>query len=78
MTRILACTDGSLYAPSVYEHAAWAAIRLDAAVEVLHMLRRQPGAASRSDLSGAIGFDASQDLLQKMVELDEAQGRLAQ
>ncbi|PWC28388.1 universal stress protein [Teichococcus aestuarii] len=78
MARILACTDGSIYAPSIYGHAAWAASRLNAAVEVLHMLDRHPGAAREAELSGAIGFDASQDLLRKMVELDEAQGRLAQ
>jgi nucleotide-binding universal stress UspA family protein len=78
MKTILACTDGSIYAPSIYEHAAWVATRLNTAVEVLHMLDRPPAAARRSDLSGAIGFDASQDLLQNMVELDEAQGRLAQ
>jgi nucleotide-binding universal stress UspA family protein len=78
MTKILACTDGSIYAPSIYGHAAWAAARLGAAVEVLHMLDRHPGAVTATDLSGTIGFDASQGLLQKMVELDEAQGRLAQ
>ncbi|MCI0754724.1 universal stress protein [Teichococcus vastitatis] len=78
MKTILACTDGSIYAPSIYEHAAWVATRLNTAVEVLHMLDRSPAAARRSDLSGAIGFDASQELLQNMVELDEAQGRLAQ
>ena len=27
MSTILACTDGSLYAPSIYQHAAWAAER---------------------------------------------------
>ena len=28
MPRVLACTDGSIYATSVYDHAAWAAERL--------------------------------------------------
>jgi hypothetical protein len=30
MPTILACTDGSIYAASVYQHAAWAAHRLSA------------------------------------------------
>lgn len=38
MNKILACTDGSLYAPSVFRHAAWAADRLEVPVHVLHML----------------------------------------
>ncbi len=59
MPRILACTDGSIYANSVYDHAAWAAERLGgASVQVLHVLDRAAGAAP-ADRSGAIGFDAS-------------------
>ena len=37
MTRILACIDASIYATSVVDHAAWAADRLGAEIEVLHV-----------------------------------------
>lgn len=77
MTTILACTDGSVYAPSIYDHAAWAAGRLQAGVQVLHMIEHpeQPGP---NDVSGAIGFDASAELMAELVTLAETQGRLAQ
>jgi nucleotide-binding universal stress UspA family protein len=77
MTRILACTDGSLYAASVYDHAAWAATRMGAAaVQVLHVLERAVEAAT-ADRSGTLGFDASEELLKDLVELDAARGRVA-
>jgi nucleotide-binding universal stress UspA family protein len=77
MRRIIACTDGSRYAPSVYAHAAWAASRLSTSVEVLHVHDRPADPRERGDLSGAIGSDASEDLLDEMLELDAARARLA-
>lgn len=75
--NILACTDGSIYAPSVYQHAAWAAERLDAAVHVLHMLNPHHEAPVKTDLSGSIGFNARRHLLEEIVELEAAQSKLA-
>jgi nucleotide-binding universal stress UspA family protein len=77
MTTILACTDGSVYAPSIYDHAAWAAGRLQAGVQVLHMIEH-PAQPGPNDVSGAIGFDASAELMAELVTLAETQGRLAQ
>lgn len=37
MSTLLTCTDGSAYAPSLYQFTAWAAARLAASVEVLHV-----------------------------------------
>jgi len=76
-SNILACTDGSIYAPSVYRHAAWAAERLDAAVNVLHMLNPHHEIPVKTDLSGSIGFNARQHLLDEIVELEAAQARVA-
>jgi nucleotide-binding universal stress UspA family protein len=77
MPRVLACTDGSIYADSVYGHAAWAAERLGgASVQVLHVLDRA-AAAAPADRSGAIGFDASEELLRELAELDAERGRVA-
>lgn len=76
MSAILTCTDGSLYAASVYQHAAWAAKRLDMPVRVLHMVE----AAIRStatDFSGSLGFDAGDELLEELAKLGETSGRLA-
>ncbi len=76
MPRVLACTDGSIYATSVYDHAAWAAERLGgASVQVLHVLDRA-AAETPADRSGAIGFDASEELLRELTELDAQRARV--
>jgi nucleotide-binding universal stress UspA family protein len=76
MPTILACTDGSLYAPSVYRHAAWAAFRHGAALHVLHVIERHETRAG-VDLSGSIGFDANAELLAELAKLDESHARVA-
>ncbi|HEV7266979.1 MAG TPA: universal stress protein [Falsiroseomonas sp.] len=77
MARILACTDGSIYAESILDHAAWASARLGGAgVRVLHVLDRT-GAALPVDRSGTLGLDESEELLRELATLDEARGRLA-
>ena len=76
MPVILSCTDGSLYAPSVYDHSIWAAQRLAGSVHVLHMLEHPERVPS--DASGAIGLDAQAELMSELVTLAEGQARLAQ
>ena len=77
MNRILTCTDGSSYAPSVYDHSAWAARRCGASVHVLHMIdpQREPG--SFFDLSGNLGPDTGKGLLEEIVRVEESRNRLA-
>lgn len=77
MPTILACSDGSTYALSVYQHSAWAAVRLSAAVEVLHVIDHHRERTPTHDLSGAIGFDASSELIEELTKLEEARGRVA-
>jgi nucleotide-binding universal stress UspA family protein len=77
MPTILACTDGSTFAPSVYQHAAWAATRLPADVEVLHVINHHREHSPTHDLSGAIGVDATAELTEELTKLEEAQGRVA-
>jgi nucleotide-binding universal stress UspA family protein len=77
MPTIIACTDGSTFAPSVYQHAAWAALRLSAGIEVLHVINHHREHSQTHDLSGAIGIDASAELTEELTKLEEAQGRVA-
>lgn len=77
MSTILSCTDGSLYARSVYEHTAWAARRLQAAVHVLHLVEDHRQLAAMADLSGAIGIDAQQKLTEELVALEETKAKVA-
>lgn len=74
---ILACTDGSPYAPSVYRYAAWASQQMEASVHVLHMLNPHHENPVKTDLSGAMGFDAHQTLLEELVELEATNARVA-
>ena len=78
MSKVLACIDPSIYATSVVDHAAWAAERLDAAIEVLHVIQRKDAVAARHDLSGAVGLGAKSALLDELTRIDEAEGKLAQ
>jgi len=76
-TLVLACIDGSNYAPAVGDAAAWAALRLEAPLSFLHVLSKveQP---RRADLSGSIGLGARETLLEELAELDAKRGKLAQ
>ena len=77
MSRILACIDASEYATSVCDHAAWAAKRIGASVESLHVIQRKDTISARRDLSGAVGLGAKSSLMEELATLDEAEGRLA-
>lgn len=76
MNTILTCTDGSLYAPSIYQHSAWAAARLSASIHVLHFIERDEMPINH-DLSGSIGFDANAELLAELARHDESHARVA-
>lgn len=76
MPAILACTDGSVYATSVYQHAAWAAHRLGTTVEVLHVTDRRSAPAAHVDLANALGFDASMRLTEELISVEEAYARV--
>jgi nucleotide-binding universal stress UspA family protein len=77
MKQILACTDGSQYATSVYDHAAWVAGRTGASVHLLHMLDPLHERANSADWSGNLTTDTSDELLQEFVRLEEARSKLA-
>ncbi|MCC5988149.1 MAG: universal stress protein [Pararhodobacter sp.] len=76
MTRkIIALVDGSIYAQSVCEHAAWVAGRTGWAVELLHVLGRREG-VEKADYSGSIALGARTALLEELAELDAQRARL--
>ena len=73
--KIIALVDGSIYAASVCDHAAWVAARTDAPVELLHVLGRREGADTR-DRSGTIALGARTALLNELAELDAQRAKL--
>ena len=70
--KVLACVDKSHYADYVADYAAWAAKRLDAPLEFLHVIDNYPSESLGEDRSGAIGIDANENLLKKLTAEGEA------
>ncbi len=54
--KVLACVDRSHFANTIADAAAWAANRLNAPLEFLHILDRHQEVGSGEDHSGAIGL----------------------
>lgn len=75
--KVLACVDQSHFADYVADYAAWAARRMDAPLEFLHVIDRHPELGSGEDHSGAIGIDAQENLLTKLSAEDEARTKNA-
>ena len=73
--RVLACVDQSKFAESVADHAAWAATRLGAPLEFLHVIDHHQETATGVDRSGAIGMDTQEHLLAELAGEDEARSR---
>lgn len=79
MTKLLVCIDGSAYADNICTNAAWVAKRLNAEVDLLHVLRRHSDyEAPSSDHTGSIGLGARSGLLEELAKVDEERGRLDQ
>ncbi|MDQ0316301.1 universal stress protein [Amorphus orientalis] len=78
MSKLVALVDGSIYAHSVCQHAAWIAARTDASVEILHVLGRREISGSQQDYSGSISLGARTALLEELSSLDEQRAKLAQ
>lgn len=73
--KIVALVDGSAYAASVCDHAAWIAARTGAPVELIHVLSRRDLPAS-NDHSGTIKLGARTALLEELAALDAQRARL--
>ncbi|ERL57002.1 universal stress protein [Psychrobacter aquaticus] len=72
--HILACIDGSAVTESVCDYAAWYASRLNLPVGLLHV--SEVPASTRRDLSGAIGINSRQFLLEELTQLDEQRAKV--
>lgn len=73
--KVLACVDLSPYAEHVADHAAWAAARMAAPLEFLHVIDRHAALQGSQDHSGAIGANAQETLLKTLSEEDAARTR---
>lgn len=73
--KVLACVDQSRFADDVADYAAWAAERMAASLEFLHIIERHAEIATQADHSGAIGIDAQELLLDELSHQDEARSK---
>lgn len=76
--KILTLIDGSTYAESVCDHAAWIAGKIDATVEILHVIGRRDLTSEPVNLSGNIGLGARTALLEELADLDAQKAKVAQ
>ena len=75
--KILACVDATAQAGVVTDYASWAARRLDAPIELLHVLERHVPLSGSQDHSGSIGLDAQERLMEQLTREDAERTRLA-
>jgi len=78
MHGIIALVDGSVYTRSVCDHAAWAAGRLGAGVELLHVLARPTLSGAAPDFSAYLDPQTRDALLAVLAAHDEQTAKLAQ
>lgn len=76
MIKLIAFIDGSNYSKSVCDHSAWIAGRVEASVDLIHILGRRDESSTPVDLSGSIGLGARTALLEELAELDGKMARL--
>jgi nucleotide-binding universal stress UspA family protein len=76
--KLIALVDGSPYSASVCDHAAWAAGRIGAGVEVFHMLGRRERPSVPADLSGNLRLGARSALLDELARSDADRAKLVQ
>ncbi len=78
MTKLIAFIDGSAYAESVLDHAAWVATTVAAGVDVVHVIGRRDVSSTPFDLSGSLALGARSSLLNELAEHDRQRAKLAQ
>lgn len=78
MSKIIALVDGSVYAQSVCDHAAWIATRTGADVELIHVLGHRRGSGAPNNLSGNIALGARSTLLKDLSERDVETAKVSQ
>jgi len=73
---VLACIDGSSLTEAVCDYAAWIAQRVDTPLKLLHMIDHHHEAAAHLDLSGNIGLDSQQHLLDELTAAEQQLSKL--
>jgi len=75
-SNVVACIDGTEISMAVCDMAAWAALAMQAPLEILHVLDKSDYPA-KPDYSGNLAVGARSALLDELSKLDEKRGKLA-
>jgi len=73
---VLAGIDGSSLTNAVCDYAAWITARVGAPLKLLHTIDHHPETAIHTDLTGNIGIDSCDHLLEDIIELDRQRSKL--
>lgn len=73
--EVLACIDGSRFSAAVCDYASWVSLKTGAPLTLLHNIEHSSNAAL-VDLSGAIGLNSRETLLQELTEVEAQRARL--
>ena len=69
MEKIILCSDGSTFSETNYQYGAWFAQQCRAPIEVLYLSESRRSQRKLKNLSGSIGFNASEALLERIVQV---------
>lgn len=72
---VLSCIDGATFSEAVCDYAAWIAKAVSAPITFLHAIE-QLNTPAVSDLTGAIGLGASEELLDELISVEQNRTRL--
>ncbi|UYO73506.1 universal stress protein [Halomonas qinghailakensis] len=74
--HVLAAIDGSQYAESVCDYAAWASLALNAPLSFVHVVDNHSDVPEEQNLSGNLRFGARERLMKELSELDEQRAKV--
>ena len=73
---VLAGIDGSSLTNAVCDYAAWIANKVEAPLKLLHTIDHHPELADHTDLTGNIGIDSRDHLLDELAQLEQQRSKL--
>ncbi|MCD2451728.1 universal stress protein [Methylicorpusculum oleiharenae] len=73
---VLAGIDGSSLTNAVCDYAAWLAQKADAPLKLLHTIDHHPEATDHTDLTGNIGVDSRDHLMDELTQLEQQRSKL--
>jgi nucleotide-binding universal stress UspA family protein len=73
---VLAGIDGSSLTGAVCDYAAWIANKVDAPLKLLHTIDHHPELADHTDMTGNIGIDSRDHLMDELTQLEQQRSKL--